>query len=51
MKIGWIGAGVMGNSMAGHLQKAGHELYIYTRTKRKAEGLLGKGSNGAGQRP
>lgn len=29
MKIGWIGTGVMGNSMAGHLQKAGHELYIY----------------------
>ena len=44
MKIGWIGTGVMGNSMAGHLQNAGHELYIYSRTKQKAEGLLGKGA-------
>jgi 3-hydroxyisobutyrate dehydrogenase len=45
MKIGWIGTGVMGNSMAGHLQKAGHELFIYNRTKQKAEGLLGKGAH------
>jgi 3-hydroxyisobutyrate dehydrogenase len=44
MKIGWIGIGVMGNSMAGHLQNAGYELYIYSRTKQKAEGLLGKGA-------
>lgn len=27
----------------GHLQNAGHELCIYSRTKQKAEGLLGKG--------
>jgi 3-hydroxyisobutyrate dehydrogenase len=44
MKIGWIGMGVMGNSMAGHLQNAGYELYIYSRTKQKAQGLLGKGA-------
>ena len=44
MKIGWIGTGVMGNSMAGHLQNAGHELHIYSRTKQKADGLLGKGA-------
>jgi 3-hydroxyisobutyrate dehydrogenase len=40
MKIGWIGTGVMGASMAGHLQKAGHELYVSNRTKSKAQGLL-----------
>jgi 3-hydroxyisobutyrate dehydrogenase len=40
MKIGWIGTGVMGASMAGHLQKAGHELYVFNRTKSKAQGLL-----------
>ena len=43
MKIGWIGTGVMGRSMAGHLQTAGHELHIYNRTKKKAEELLAGG--------
>ncbi|MBU2497408.1 MAG: NAD(P)-dependent oxidoreductase, partial [Proteobacteria bacterium] len=31
-------------SMAGHLQAAGHELRVFTRSKSKAEGLLGKGA-------
>jgi 3-hydroxyisobutyrate dehydrogenase len=44
MKIGWIGTGVMGQSMAGHLQNAGHKLYIFNRTRSKAENLLGKGA-------
>ena len=43
MKIGWIGTGVMGASMAGHVQNAGHELFIYNRTKEKAEVLMKKG--------
>jgi 3-hydroxyisobutyrate dehydrogenase len=43
MKIGFIGSGVMGTSMISHLQKAGHELYIYTRTKAKAQELLDNG--------
>ena len=30
--IGFIGLGVMGNSMAGHLQKAGYVLNGYTGT-------------------
>jgi 3-hydroxyisobutyrate dehydrogenase len=45
MKIGWIGTGIMGGSMAGHLQEAGHELYIFNRTKGKAESLLNKGAH------
>ena len=45
MKIGWIGTGVMGASMAGHLQVAGHELYIFNRTRGKAEPLLKNGAN------
>jgi 3-hydroxyisobutyrate dehydrogenase len=45
MKIGWIGTGVMGASMAGHLQKAGHELYVFNRTKSKAKGLLDRGAS------
>jgi 2-hydroxy-3-oxopropionate reductase len=28
-KLGFIGAGIMGGPMAGHLQQAGHELYLY----------------------
>ena len=45
MKIGWIGTGIMGASMAGHLQAAGHELYIFNRTKDKAEPLLASGAH------
>jgi 3-hydroxyisobutyrate dehydrogenase len=44
MKIGWIGTGVMGSSMAGHIQGGGHEFYIFNRTKSKSEGLLQKGA-------
>ncbi|MBU0989350.1 MAG: NAD(P)-dependent oxidoreductase [Proteobacteria bacterium] len=44
MKIGWIGTGVMGASMAGHLQKAGHGLSVFSRTRKKAAGLLDKGA-------
>ncbi|MEK4030370.1 NAD(P)-dependent oxidoreductase [Pseudobacillus sp. FSL P4-0506] len=44
MKIGFIGTGVMGKSMAHHLQEAGHQLFLYTRTKEKAEELLTKGA-------
>ena len=44
MKVGWIGTGVMGNSMAGHLIKNGYDLSIYTRTKSKAENLIKMGA-------
>jgi len=46
-KIGWIGTGVMGNSMAGHLLAAGFAVSVYSRTKAKAETLLGKGAGWA----
>jgi 3-hydroxyisobutyrate dehydrogenase-like beta-hydroxyacid dehydrogenase len=29
MKVGFIGLGIMGRPMAGHLAKAGHELYVH----------------------
>ncbi|MFB5281248.1 NAD(P)-dependent oxidoreductase [Peribacillus sp. Hz7] len=45
--IGFIGTGVMGKSMAHHLLKAGYELYVYTRTKGKAEELLNQGAKWA----
>ena len=36
-KIAFLGLGVMGYPMAGHLQKAGHEVTVYNRTTAKAE--------------
>lgn len=44
MKIAWIGTGVMGESMAGHLMDAGHELYVYNRTVSKTENLVKRGA-------
>lgn len=44
MKIGWIGTGVMGNAMCGHLIDAGYQLYVYNRSRSKAENLEAKGA-------
>jgi 3-hydroxyisobutyrate dehydrogenase len=44
-QIGWIGTGVMGTPMAGHLLQAGHELHVFNRTRERADGLLDKGAN------
>lgn len=43
-KIGFIGTGVMGASMAGHILKAGYALSVYNRTKEKAQGLIERGA-------
>ncbi len=42
--IGFIGLGVMGKSMAGHILNAGYELHVYTRTAETAETLIKKGA-------
>lgn len=42
--IAFIGTGVMGRSMAGHLRKAGHALHVYNRTREKAADLLSAGA-------
>jgi 3-hydroxyisobutyrate dehydrogenase len=39
VKILWIGTGVMGAPMAKHLLEAGHEIYGYNRTPKKAKAL------------
>ncbi len=44
LKIGWIGTGVMGNAMCGHLLEAGHELSVFNRTKAKCDNLVAKGA-------
>ncbi len=43
-RIGWIGTGVMGQSMCGHLMNAGHRLTVYNRTRDKAAALLDQGA-------
>jgi 3-hydroxyisobutyrate dehydrogenase len=42
--VGFIGTGVMGKSMAGHLMNAGYPVHVYTRTKEKAEELIQNGA-------
>jgi 3-hydroxyisobutyrate dehydrogenase len=46
-RVAFIGMGIMGLPMAGHLLAAGHELTVNTRTKAKAEELLAKGAKWA----
>ena len=41
-KLGFIGLGIMGAPMAAHLIKAGHEVFLSTRSKVPADLLVGK---------
>lgn len=43
-RLGWIGTGVMGSSMCGHLMDAGFSMTVYSRTKSKADPLISKGA-------
>jgi len=43
-RVGWIGTGVMGSSMAWHLIDAGYPMTIYTRSREKAAALEEKGA-------
>jgi|SRR5450759_73797 3-hydroxyisobutyrate dehydrogenase len=45
--VGFIGTGVMGRSMAGHLLDAGYDLVVFTRTKAKADDLVARGARWA----
>jgi 3-hydroxyisobutyrate dehydrogenase len=47
-RIGWIGTGVMGASMCGHLLQKGYGVTVTTRTRSRAEALLGEGAAWAG---
>ena len=47
IRVGWIGAGVMGASMCGHLLEAGWDVTLFSRTYAKAEPLLTRGANWA----
>jgi 3-hydroxyisobutyrate dehydrogenase len=43
-RVGWIGTGVMGSSMCGHLLDAGFAATVFNRTRSKADQLIGKGA-------
>ena len=43
-RIGWIGTGVMGSSMCGHLVAAGYRASVYNRSAEKARPLVEKGA-------
>jgi 3-hydroxyisobutyrate dehydrogenase len=45
--IGWIGTGVMGQSMCKHLLDAGYDATVYNRTRAKAAGLIKAGAHWA----
>ncbi|GGI41966.1 NAD(P)-dependent oxidoreductase [Mammaliicoccus stepanovicii] len=42
--IGFVGTGVMGKSMVGHLLTEGYDINVYNRTKSKADELINKGA-------
>lgn len=44
MKIGFIGTGVMGHAIIVNLMNAGHELFVYNRTKSKTDDLVANGA-------
>jgi 3-hydroxyisobutyrate dehydrogenase len=46
-RIGWIGTGVMGSSMCGHLLTTGYRVTVYSRTRSKAQPLLDRGAQWA----
>lgn len=43
-RIGWIGLGVMGASMCGHILDAGYSVTVHTRTRATAEPLINRGA-------
>jgi 3-hydroxyisobutyrate dehydrogenase len=43
-RIGWIGTGVMGRSMCGHVMDGNYRMTVHTRTREKAGPLLSRGA-------
>ncbi len=46
-RVGWIGTGVMGTSMCGHLMSNGYPATIFSRTRDRAKTLLDRGATWA----
>jgi len=51
MKLAFLGMGVMGAPMAGHLQAAGHDVTVYNRTAAKAEAWVGRHGGSTAETP
>jgi 3-hydroxyisobutyrate dehydrogenase len=47
VRVGWIGTGVMGAAMCGHLLAAGHPVTVFTRTRERAQATLDAGAEWA----
>jgi 3-hydroxyisobutyrate dehydrogenase len=43
-RVGWMGTGVMGKSMCGHLISKGYKVTVYNRTKANAQSLIVSGA-------
>lgn len=43
-RIGFVGLGIMGRSMAGHILAAGHTVHVYNRSRDKAAELVARGA-------
>ena len=50
-KVAFVGLGVMGFPMAGHLASGGHEVTVYNRTKAKAEDWVAKHGGSLAETP
>ena len=44
LSVAFIGTGIMGAPIAGHILNAGYPLTVFTRTEKKAEGLVAQGA-------
>jgi 3-hydroxyisobutyrate dehydrogenase len=42
--VGFIGLGIMGQSMAGHILAGGYQLHVNNRSRAKAEALIARGA-------
>jgi 3-hydroxyisobutyrate dehydrogenase len=43
-RVGFIGLGIMGRSMAGHILRAGYRLNVYNRSRNKTDDLVAEGA-------
>jgi 3-hydroxyisobutyrate dehydrogenase len=51
MRVAFLGLGVMGYPMAGHLKRAGHNLVVYNRTRARADAWVAEHGGEAAPTP
>ena len=50
-KVAWIGLGVMGYPMAGHLKTSGHDVTVFNRNRAKSEKWISEYGGSLGATP